>query len=112
MNVEDVNAIEQVLAKAALFDSAPEVGVGRRDHAHVQPHRFHATDAVDLPLLQNPQQLGLELERQVSDFVQKDGAAVGLLEAADARLPCVGERALDVSEQLVFEQRGGDAAAT
>ena len=44
------------------------------------------------------------LRRQVADLVEKDRAAVGLLEAADAPGVGAGERAAFVAEQFAFEQ--------
>jgi hypothetical protein len=37
---------------------------------------------VDAPLLQHAQQAGLQVRRHVADFVQKQGAAVGLQDFA------------------------------
>ena len=48
--------------------------------------------------------------RDVGDFVQKQRAAVGHLEAADAIHLGVGERALHMAEQLAFENAFGQAA--
>ena len=55
-------------------------------------------------LLERGQQLGLEVERQIADLVEEQGAPVGGLEAADPLAGGAGERALDVTEQLGFEQ--------
>ena len=39
------------------------------------------------PLLQDAQELGLQLERQIADLVEEDRAAVGDLEAPVLRWP-------------------------
>ena len=41
-----------------------------------------AADRLDLPSLQRAEKLRLQLERQLADLVEEDGAAVGLLEGA------------------------------
>jgi hypothetical protein len=43
-----------------------------------------ATQAHQRAFLQRAQQLGLQRQWQLADFVQKDGAGVGLLEPAGA----------------------------
>src|SRR5258705_13982602 len=105
MNMVDVDAIEEVLTKASFFDALPQVDISCCDYPHVEAHCIDAADAVDFALLEDAQQLRLELERQIADLVEKDGAAVGLLEAADAHLASVGEGALHVAEQFVLKQR-------
>ena len=62
------------------------------------------------PVSMRAQQLGLQALRDVGDFVQEERAAVGHFEAAHAVGLGVGERALDVAEQLAFEDALGEAA--
>ena len=70
-----------------------------------------AADGLELLFLQDAEQLDLHVERQFADLVEEQRAAIGQLEAADAALERAGECALDVSEQLAFDQPGGDRAA-
>ncbi len=73
---EDVQAVVQVRAKLAAPHHLEEILVGRRDHSHVHRQRpAAAAEPLDLLLLQRSQQLRLELERQVADLVQEQGAA-------------------------------------
>ena len=72
---------------------------------------LRAADALELVLLQHAQQLDLRLERQLPDFVQEDGAAVGQLEAALLLLHRAGEGAALVAEQLALDERGRQRAA-
>src|SRR5204862_227502 len=61
-------------------------------------------DALVLALLQHAQQLALQIERDLPDFVEKDRASVGELEAPDSIAVRSRERALHVSEELALEQ--------
>ena len=74
-------------------------------------HRLAAADAVDLAFLQGAQQLGLKAAVHLGDFVEQQGAAVGLLELADAPRHRAGEGALLMAEQLAFQQVLGDGGA-
>ncbi len=76
----------------------------RRDDADVYLDRLVAADARDLAVFQHAQQLGLQRQRHVADFVEEQGAAVGIFETALAHLVGAGEGAGLVAEQLVVEQ--------
>ena len=110
--VNDVEAIEQVLAKRALGDHVAQVAVGRRDDADVDA----ADDAVGADLLQfagfqKPEQQALHAQGHLADFVEEHRAPVGELELAELVAVGAGEAALDVTEQLGLEQRFGQAGA-
>ena len=62
-------------------------------------------DALELAFLQDPQQLGLQFQRQIADLVEEQRPAVRQLEPALPRRDGAGERAALVAEQLAFDQR-------
>ncbi len=62
-------------------------------------------------ILENAQELGLEIEGDLADFVEEDGAFVGEFEAADLFADGAGEGAFFVAEELAFEEAGGDGGA-
>ena len=81
---QDLEAVEQVLAEAAVAaTSCVEVGVGGGDDADVDLDGAAARRAGGLLLLDEAQQLGLEVEADVADLVEEERAAVG--GADDAR---------------------------
>ena len=108
---KDVQAVEQIGAKLSVADRLIEVAIRGGDHADAHAHRPAAADRFELLLLKDAQQLDLRVERQLTDFVEEDRAAVGDLEPADALLDRTGERALDVPEQLALDQSRCDRAA-
>ena len=106
MDGEDVETIVQVLAERLLADRLEQVAVGGRDDADIDLDRLLAADALELALLEDAEQLGLRVGRQLADLVEEDGAAVGQLEAADAPGDGAGEGAFLVAEQLALDQAG------
>ena len=56
------------------------------------------------PLLNDPEQLGLDLEAQLADFVQEDRPAVGGPETAEGVAVRPRERAFDIAEKLGGKQ--------
>src|SRR6187549_690211 len=59
LDVEDAEAVEQVLAKAAALHRFPQVAVGRGDHPDIRLDEPRAAEALELSFLQHPQELGL-----------------------------------------------------
>ena len=75
-------AIVKILAEPAGRDQILQVLVRRADDAHVDRDLLAPADALDHPLLQEPQQLRLERRRQVADLVEEQRPAVGHLDLA------------------------------
>ena len=67
----DVQPVEEILAKLALDDEFFQILVRGGDDAHVDLHRVARTDALEGHFLQDAQQLGLHVEADVADLVQK-----------------------------------------
>ena len=103
-----VEAEEQILAEQALLDQDAQILVARRDDAHVGLDRGAAADGGVFALLQHPQQAGLRLHRHVADFVEKQRAALGLLEPAGGAGIGAGERAAFMAEQFRFDEIARD----
>src|SRR5260370_38558363 len=82
------------------------MAVGRRNQASIGAKRTRASQPLEFPLLQNAEQFGLQFERNLSDFIQKNSASVGNLEAANALRDGSRESTSFVSEQLAFQQTG------
>jgi hypothetical protein len=68
---EHVEAVEQIRPERALPEHLSEVTVGCRDHPYIRAKRMSASQTFEFVLLQHPQQLGLQLRRNVADFVQE-----------------------------------------
>ena len=104
VDVEHVQPIVEVGAELAPCHRIVQVPVGRRDHAHVGPHRARAAQAHELALLQHAQELRLRGGRHLGDFVEKQHAARRQLNLTGLGLLRAGEGAALESEQLRFEQ--------
>ncbi|OIQ81875.1 hypothetical protein GALL_363420 [mine drainage metagenome] len=101
---DDVEAMEQVLAELPLLHPLLQVLVGGGDDADMRLDRVVATHAIEVSIGQHAQQPGLQLVRHIADFVEKQRAALGLLEApAPGRLRA-GEGAALMAEQFALQQ--------
>src|SRR4051794_11781399 len=108
---EDVEAVVQVRAELLVGDEGFEIAIGRGDEPGVGAQGAGGAETLELPLLEDAEELRLEFERHFADFVEEDGAAIGELEAADALRDGAGEGAALVSEELAFEQSRRDGGA-
>ena len=107
----DVEAIVEILSKAARVDFALEIAVGGRDDARRDRDGPVAADTHHLPVFEHAQQLGLRRQRQLSDLVEKQRSAAGVLECAAAQAIGAGKRAALVAEQLALDQLLGQRRA-
>jgi hypothetical protein len=79
-----VETVEEILAEAPRLHHRGEVPVRGGDDADVDRHRPIAADALDLARLEDAQQRRLEIERQLADLVEEEGAAARPLERTRA----------------------------
>ena len=97
--------VKEVLAKLPLLHGAFQVAMGGREHPDIDRDLLIAPDPLDILLLQDPQQLDLRAQAQVADFIQENGAPVGLLETAHPAGVGARVSAALVAEEFALEQR-------
>ena len=95
----------QVLAVLSGRNGGFQIAIGGCDNAHVHLQRRGAAHALEALLLERAQNLRLQRQRQIADFIEKQRAAVGELELPRLAVGGAGERPLLVAEQLGLEQR-------
>ena len=107
----DVEAEIQVLAKAALADHGGQVAMCGGDDPQIDGNRLDAADRYDGTLLNAAQQFGLNGQRQLADFIEKQRAAIGATNKAQSGRDGAGERAFHVAEELRFHELGREDSA-
>jgi len=108
---ENVQAVKEVAAKGALGDKLCEVLIGGGDNADVHALGAVAAEAFEFLLLEDAKEFGLEFQGKVADFIEKESAAVGELEAANFLADGAGESAALVAEEFGFEKAAGNGGA-
>src|SRR3990170_8057497 len=107
----DVQPIEKVFPKRASLDLILQVFIGGSDDPDIDLDVLPAPNPPHLPFLQGAQYLGLQVDVQLADLVQEQGALVGCLEEAQATEGGPGERPLLVAEQLALDEGLRDRGA-
>ena len=111
MEGDYVEAVEQVFAKVSAFNLLVEILVGGGDDTNVHLDRFGGADGLEALFVERTQHFCLSLKAHVGDFVEKQGAAVGLLELADFVHVGSREAAFAMAEQFVLDQVLGNGRA-
>ena len=101
----------EVFAKTPFGNFFFELFVGGGHHAHFDFYFFFAAHPRNAFFLQHAQHFGLRRQTHIADFVQKQGAAVGLFKAAFALFNRRGKRAFLVAEQFAFYKFGRNGGA-
>ena len=101
---EHAEPVVEVAPEAPLLHVLLEVAIGCGDDPHVDLSHAVVADPLDLALLQDPQQLRLELDRDLAHLVQEERPPVRLLEATGPVPVRAGECASHVAEELALEE--------
>jgi hypothetical protein len=91
--------------------SRARISVGRGDHAHVDAQELVGADALDFAFLERAQELRLHRERELTDLVEEERAAVGDLELPGAIAARAGVGAAQMTEELALDDRFGQRRA-
>src|SRR5271169_3437813 len=112
-NVEGnhVKPVEEVFAEIALGDFVFKVFIRRGDHARIRRDGLLLPDRNEAALVEGAQDFRLRLEAHVTDFIQEQGTAVGLLKLALFVGCRAGKRSGAVSKQLALNQVFGNSSA-
>ena len=109
---DDIDAVVEVFPEQVFLDQGNQILVCSGDEADIGFDYFGAADALELLVLDRPQQLGLHGQGHVTDLIQKERPLVGQVHFARLTLlVSAGERPRLVAEQLAFHQVLGDGRA-
>ena len=100
----EAKPVEQVGAKPALVDHPRKMLVGSGDDPDVDPDRPRRTDPGDLAIFDRAKQPLLRGRGKRRQLVEKQRAAIGLLEPAMTGLDRAGETSGFVPEQFGLDQ--------
>src|SRR5579863_4983669 len=101
-DANDIQAEPEILAEFSVEDHFLNVAIGGGEHAHVDLAPARGAERADFALLKKSEQLELEIEFDVADFVEKNGAVVRGFEDAQAVAVGSGVSALHGPEEFTF----------
>src|SRR5262245_22765037 len=111
LDMNDVQAVEQVFTEDAISHGFVRVFVGCRQNPDIDRGLFGAAQPPHFAVFQHPEQLGLEHDRHLSDFIEKESACIGQFEASFATGDRAGECPAFLAEEFGFHERFGNRRA-
>ena len=111
VDARSVQPMEQIFAKPLVQDHLVDVRVGGGQDADVHPQRPGLTDRLNLLVLDQAQQLGLDVRVELPDLVQQHGASAGAADDPGCVVAGAGECSAPVAEELRVDYLPGGAGA-
>ena len=102
-HVDSTKAIEEIGSEQPPVDQFAEATIGGSDDADIDSMSTVAADPFHREVLNRPQQLGLGRHREIRNFVEEQGSAVGVLELSAAAADTGGSPFLN-PEQFRLEE--------
>ena len=110
-DVDDAQAVVEILPEIAFTDHLPEVPVRGGDDPNIHGTAFVISEAPDFLFLDDPEKLRLELGGRVADLVHEKGPAVGHFDEAHAAPARPREGPLGVPEEFALQDVIRDGGA-
>src|SRR3989475_5384658 len=98
VDLDSIQAKEQVLTEPAGSSLGIHVSICSREHSHVDAPRGGRAYALEIPRFQNAQEVCLQIEWNVGDFVQEQRAAIREFEPPDTVSARIGKGPFYVTE--------------
>src|SRR4029077_9110230 len=97
-NRDDTQSVIQVFPKPPLTDRLLQIDIGRCENSRIDRNRLFCAQALYRMILQEPQQLHLQSQWNVSDFIQEERATLCAFDTPFSLLCRSGEGPLLVSK--------------
>src|SRR6266567_1622487 len=110
VNLDGIQAKQEVLTEPARSRLRVHVGVGRRKYSHVDAPCGGRANAFEIARFQHTQKFRLQIQRNVCNFVEEQGAAIGEFESPDAIDASIRKGAFYMAKELTFENAFGKSA--
>ena len=111
LNRKNIEPVKQIFPELMAADHQRQIPMRRRDKANVNMNGLVASQPLELLFLQRAQQLWLQFQTNVANFIQEQRAAIGNFKAAAFLQQSASERTLLMSEQFAFDKPGWNSSA-
>src|SRR5207244_4442096 len=99
---DDTQTEEEIFTESARLDHFLQIFVGGGDQANIGSKGLIGTEPLKSSFTQKAEQLHLGARINFSNFIKKQGATLGLLDAPNAAFVCAGKSALLMTKQFAF----------
>ena len=110
-DADDVKPVVQIFSKSPCGNLPLQALMRGRDDPQVHSSHLYRANRQELFLLLDAEKLDLQLEWEVTDFIEECGTAVGKFNEAGPGRPCACESVRGVAEKLSLHQRAHHCTA-
>jgi hypothetical protein len=103
-----MQSVKQIASELTVFYHPLQIPMSGRNDANIYLLSARTAQPFKFMFLQNPQQFGLQLERNVTYFIKKQSSLVRDLEPASLSYDGTRKGTLLVPKELALEEAGGD----
>ncbi len=100
----DIQPVVKIAPEFFFIDTSQEVGIGRGDDPHINGNGVVTADTINLPFLDDPQELRLQMYIHFSDLIQQKRPVIGQFELAELSLAGSRKGTFLISEHLALEE--------
>ena len=108
--MHSIDSIVKVLTEISVLDHLLQILVRRTDKPYINRDSFSTTYTHDASVLDCPEQLRLQVKRNVSDLIKEKSSSVCLLELTDVVCMSIRERSFHMAEQFALEKSLGQGS--
>ena len=109
-DVNGINTVIKVFAEPSVPHKSLQVHICSANQADINGNWLRAAHTGNRPVLDSTEQLGLQMQRNISDLVQEQSTALRKLKLACMVCMGIGESPFYMTEQLTFKKRFCDSS--
>src|SRR6188474_3064387 len=106
-----IQPVIKIRTKGAFAYRFSEIAIGCGNNADIDVDSSTTAHLFKLAFFKHSQQLGLQVERQLTNFVEENGAAVSNFKTSRPSSPGTGKRTFLMTKQLTLDQWSGKCGA-
>jgi hypothetical protein len=106
-----IETVIEIASELPAFHHLRQIAMCGCYQPNVNLMRVGAAEAFKLSLLENPQQLGLQGERKIADFIKEERPSVSRLEPSEPLRESTSEGSLFMAKEFAFQKICRDRSA-
>ena len=91
MHTNNIESMIEIFAETVTLNQLFQILVGSGNNSYIYFYRGVTTDSIEFTIGQHSQQASLCFRRHITNLIQKQGSAIGLLKASLSALGCAGK---------------------
>ncbi len=99
-----IQTVEEILAESTPFHFFFKIMICCCNDTNFDTNGFIAADSFEGAFLENTEEFDLNIERNITNFIEKKCTALSLFKPADTSAVCPGKSSFFMAEELTFDE--------